>query len=87
MTFKYVQILEATPRGVGRPFPIDMLRYDGCRPATEADSNKITASITDRNVESVELNRYIAGKKEAPTYERWHSFGWNIQIKEVRPLA
>jgi hypothetical protein len=59
-------------RVVGRDkFPVDMLRYDRCWPATDADSIAITTSSDARTV-------VLRGLK-VPTLDRWRSFGWEVQ--------
>jgi hypothetical protein len=50
-------------------FPIDMLRYDKCWPATERDSHVIAY----KNRRTVEL-RSLTGS----TDRRWASFGWRV---------
>jgi len=64
-----------------RDFPLDMLRYDLCRPATESDSTLINTTI---------VFPYVSGRKDKPTFTirlkglkpptvaRWHSFGWAV---------
>jgi len=64
-------------------FPIDMLRYDLCSPATEEDSNLIRRTFYGLNynwiviVKRPLLERRL---KNNPvfTYGRWQSFGCNI---------
>src|SRR5262245_3246387 len=71
---------EWTVEGV-LPFPIDMLRYDRCFPADEAQSAAITRT----------LNGYVGGHTQVrvarfwrgdmpkyPTADRWRAFGWDI---------
>jgi hypothetical protein len=53
-------------------FPIDMLRYDECWPATEQDSTQLanyhhTRIVTLKTIYSA-----------APTDGRWASFGWTV---------
>ena len=69
-------LCEFTVEGRGS-FPIDMLRYDSCWPASESrDSFEITASTRPR---SGRMKRRITllGLRE-PTVGRWESFGWNV---------
>jgi len=63
-------------------FPIDMLRYDGCFPTSESDSEVISrgCSTGDPGAWSVNLTRYISQKNELPTIGRWASF-----LAEVKP--
>ena len=61
--------------------PLDMLRYDACRPATESDSTTINTTI---------VFPYVSGRKDKPTFTirlkglkpptfaRWRSFGWEV---------
>lgn len=82
---------------VGRTaFPIDMLRYDQCFPASEADSSRITNTINrDRTMNpgltSKEIGMYkidlvmISRNNSGPTVGRWNSFCWGIvSIDETR---
>lgn len=63
-------------QGTGQ-FPIDMLRYDSCIPATEADSQAIeSAHRPQRTPRRVTLA--LRGHATAPTRGRWESFGWSI---------
>jgi len=57
-------------------FPLDMLRYDLCWPASETDSRLIEASKRDEyrgRVRAISLK----GLKY-PTERRWESFGWGV---------
>lgn len=81
---KYTKII-AVVQG-SRSFPIDMLRYDNCRPATEADSRKIMNSIQfphDIREEPVEVS-VIGNGTMALTRARWESFGWRVVLEEKR---
>lgn len=49
-------------------FPLDMLRYDLCWPASEADATMINMGTGLRPVR-------LKGLK-SPTVARWASFGW-----------
>jgi hypothetical protein len=61
-------------------FPIDMLRYDLCWPASESDSRNIdhSSAIIQRQ-RNHELRIDLKGLKP-PTVARWHSFGWTVVI-------
>jgi len=68
-----------TVEGAGT-FPIDMLRYDACYPATEADS-----WAADWNMESgrrrVTLKHRVSKDENLNNYpnaDRWRSFTWTI---------
>lgn len=59
------------------PFPLDMLRYDSCWPATEArDSHAIGTTFTARR-EKGNFTIHLTGIRE-PTVGRWESFGWKV---------
>ena len=66
-------------------FPVDMLRYDGCFPASERDSGVIILNLSDmRSPINVKIGRYVDGKHSKPTIERWKSFGCNISDIQIR---
>lgn len=68
---------EVTVEGRGA-FPVDMMRYDTCYPATESDANAIRESFADPSgVTRVRLNRRSVSDRE-PQYARWESFGWRV---------
>lgn len=62
-------------------FPIDMLRYDECHPASESDSGQIMKTFepggSDEN-ETIMLIHYTPYKHWEPTKARWASFGWKV---------
>lgn len=60
--------------GVGR-FPIDMLRYDACYPASEQDSAMIDDIREPRVIELVAVHH---SKAFTPTVARWGSFCWRV---------
>ena len=68
------------------PFPIDMLRYDGVSPNSEADSGEINRSFNSRRYGSenkepivVTVKKLSHGsKKWLPESARWESFGWEV---------
>jgi hypothetical protein len=57
----------------GGDFPIDMLRYDHCVPATENDSYILKRDEYRR----VKLVMFCASGN-GPTLGRWKSFTWNV---------
>lgn len=61
-------------------FPIDMLRYDNCRPATVQDSAKIARSQKQAPGELVfvELFSVTTDKNWRPAADRWREFGWVV---------
>jgi hypothetical protein len=71
--------IEYTVRGHW-PFPTDMLRHDGSRPATEADRlmiDRLSQDFApDRDVfRDVEIK--LVGPNKQNT-ARWESFGWQV---------
>ena len=60
-------------KGTGQ-FPIDMLRYDLCWPATGSDSTDIENSGRP----STTLHRIDLRGLKVPTAIRWASFGWEV---------
>lgn len=66
-------------------FPIDMLRYDSCFPATEKDAGEIHKNLTANGSPlKVKVARYIDNKATKPTTARWDSFGCRISKIETR---
>lgn len=72
-------------------FPIDMLRYDRCFPATEQDSVQIGHSL-DRRLQASDgvypapLRSVRVISERLLTSARWESFGWlvdNIATRRV----
>lgn len=67
-------------------FPIDMLRYDSCYPATEHDSGVIEAAMRhDPGIKTVRLRMAINGSR--PTIERWLSFIWVVDVNSITEIA
>ena len=65
-----------TVQGRGQ-FPLDMLRYDSCYPATQQD----VVVMEDREVErEVTVERTLDSWTKAwkPTFGRWESYGWKV---------
>ena len=56
--------------GAFHPFPLDMLRYNQCWPATQAGIESIMA----QDGTEIEINGIIP-----PTVDRWSSFGWLVR--------
>jgi hypothetical protein len=76
--------IEFTVQGRGQ-FPADMLRYDLCWPAHQADAHSIE-SWTDLVSESgkpFESRRINLRGLKPPTPGRWASFGWMVEINGV----
>lgn len=59
-------------------FPIDMLRYDACYPATEADSGLIYKTLEGGNTEAVSVDLHMDHRTRGPTDGRWESFLWKV---------
>lgn len=62
------------------PFPLDMLRHDGSRAASDADHAMIDRLSGDHAPDraafaDVEINLIAAWK---PNTARWESFGWSV---------
>jgi hypothetical protein len=64
-------------KGRGR-FPVDMLRYDACWPASSEDATKITRLISDPEDTENEIALTVAPGYGPPTVARWNSFGWAV---------
>lgn len=62
-----------------RRFPVDMLRYDRCLPATEEDSKLVELSFDDgQDRVEICMIKYHAERSPNLTDLRWQSFGWEI---------
>jgi hypothetical protein len=85
MTKHSEQIWHAEVVGSGS-FPMDMLRYDRCLPATEVDSNTILRSALESMIvsdnDSYKVEVYGYGIK-GPTVGRWESFGWRVATNDA----
>jgi len=64
------------------PFPVDMLRYDGCYPASTHDAVQLGDSCRGpsrtsdpKRKRQVTLSTTLFNK---PTTARWESFGWRV---------
>ena len=68
--------MEFTIKG-GYPFPVDMLRFDGCYPLNETDSTAIIQMLyTEGGTAEVRLRIDEPGRR--PSKDRWHLFGWEV---------
>lgn len=88
MTWYVTQI---TVRSEIQSFPLDMLRYDRCHPATGEDVDNIHAlldpMVRNRIEHRVTLERYHQGRQWRPTGDRWASFGYELTGSlHTRPL-
>ena len=81
-----------TVRGKG-DFPIDMLRYDSCYPATGVDAAAIEATKdrfadaeSRRKVREIKLYS-ISRTMVGPTNDRWASFMWSVVEENFEPMT
>lgn len=76
-----MKITEFTVTGTGA-FPVDMLRYDGCYPATTEDALSLVMDRADpkyREPRTIRLRSRGEGRKGSePTTGRWSSFMWRV---------
>lgn len=66
-----------TVTGTGR-FPLDMLRYDSCWPATQTDVHNMSDhghAVMGRCPSTIALETH-----GEPTSDRWASFGWEVAM-------
>jgi hypothetical protein len=75
--YRFRLIVEGTSH-----FPIDMLRYDNCVPASEEATLKIERGGTGRRIE---LICYSQRAISPSTPSRWASFGWKVVSEEHLP--
>ncbi len=62
-------------------FPVDMLRYECCVPATESDANSIQHHEEKRVVKLFRFtptSSLMDGPATRTGRERWASFGWRV---------
>lgn len=57
-----------------RDFPVDMLRYDRCWPATSESATMLGRG----EIRDVQLKCYAENKVPPITEGRWQSFGWRV---------
>lgn len=77
---KKPDIIEFVVEG-SSPFPIDMLRYDACYPATSADCEIITGYGYDGEKVRVTLKHRVLKNENpqaCPERGRWSSFKWQV---------
>ncbi len=73
-------------KGTQTPFPIDMLRFDECWPATVQDSDKIKNSFGFRHGRRVRWQIQLVSKRNnVPTEERWNSYAVEVVGEERIP--
>lgn len=69
------------------PFPVDMLRYDSCYPASGEDANAIAHSFARRPREPYRVVvRALSQSKTHWTWARWASFGVAVTQPTVRKV-
>jgi hypothetical protein len=64
------------------PFPLDMLRYDGCYPATPGAVEAITSSFDKEHRQPYKVA--LLSNDVPPTEGRWRSFGCSVINLEAR---
>lgn len=75
---RYIMHITVTPERPMASFPVDMLRYDSCIPASEADAHEIEASISGARM-GKPINLVRVSRTDAlPSEGRWASFGWKV---------
>ena len=77
---RYAKIVTFTVEGGGN-FPVDMLRYDACYPATEKDSYLMYVDGFDLGIRKVTLKHRVLKEENLdgyPTLMRWNSFTWSV---------
>jgi hypothetical protein len=65
------------------PFPMDMLRYDRCYPATAQTAHDMATSMTHGHDEPVEYEMIGAQGFGGPTSARWESFMFKVTSVET----
>jgi hypothetical protein len=73
-------------------FPVDMLRYDHCYPASTEDAVKISYHRQDgvlyNEYRTIRLATVEHGKGvEQVTPRRWQSFGWDCRILQRQEIG
>lgn len=66
-------------------FPLDMLRYDCCFPASQNDVATISKTLhrPGNELHTVTLRYVREYKPNGPTDARWESFGWHVSNRMV----
>ena len=66
-------------------FPVDMLRYDSCFPASGEESGRLERALeVSKDGWRVRLARYTFTKTSPPTFDRWASFLASVDRSSVR---
>lgn len=71
-----------TVEGSGQ-FAFDMLRYDGCFPATEIETVEMMNRRARRKVQLI--THHPEEGRDGLTDARWRSFGWRI-VETEKPI-
>jgi hypothetical protein len=66
-------------------FPVDMLRYDACHPATETDAYDIARSVREHEPVTARVERIDDDRMGRWTDARWRSFAAQIVAVETYP--
>lgn len=69
------------------PFPVDMLRYDQCYPATETASAEL-ANLSSRATGMGNVAIELESRQERswkPMYRRWESRCWHVISHDQEP--
>lgn len=63
------------------PFPLDMLRFDGSYPLSQADVAEIAASICHDDPDKRRVINLVSTHDTnwLPTQARWRTFGWRVE--------
>ncbi len=78
---RYYQTFEVSGRF---RFPLDMLRYDGCFPASEEESRKLADALSPAPKPwRIRLGRYVECRGDMPTIARWKSFLADILLVTI----
>ncbi len=66
------RVYEYVVTGMG-DFPVDMLHFDQCWPATGDDAAKIVEPASPAEPRSIRMRSH-----QRPDTDRWSSFGWTV---------
>jgi len=71
------------------PFPLDMLRRDGSRPASPEDEQAVSDYSREHAPDRDFLHRPVEIKlvgPNKPCTDRWESFGWSVPTDEEHAM-
>jgi len=69
-----------TVKGMNTPFPIDMLRFDECWPASVEDSSRLSNTFGFRHGRRVRWTlTMVSNRQNVPTVDRWLSFACEVE--------